>query len=548
MILAILIILGVVFQTPAMIRTGALGSSGIPYFGPLARDGVWHEALVNQLKLGIPPENPGFAGQALTNYHYFYDLVVAGLSLFAKVSASALIYQFLPIVFSLLLGAGTYYLAKRLFNSKKAGIYAVFFAYFASSFGWIVSIIKKEELAGESTFWANQPVSMNLNPPYAASLILLIFGTLVLDSYIKKPKILSGLVLAVLFGLLIGFKAYAGAIVLAALFLLTLKKVFLDKSFYLVPPFLVSLAIFLTIYMGIGKNAAGLIAFQPLWLVDSMIDAGDRVGIVGLTMKRFAFLGGGKWLNYALIEIISLAIFFIGNLGTRVIGLWGLRKKFIKDDLHLFIFFLTFAALLPPLIFVQKGNPWNIVQFFYYFMFFAGLYAANAMTRFPKTLVIALILITPISSLATFRSWLYPNPPAYLPASEYQALEFLKIQPQGAVLKFPFSQSMRGKYKDPYPLSVYADNAYVSAKSSHPVFIEDAEQQIILDTDYQARLDAANRFFVEKDLSWSKDFLMEGNISYVYLPKIYSLPMAEKEYPMRKIYENDSVNIYQVNK
>ncbi len=120
------------------------------------------------------------------------------------------------------------------------------------------------------------------------------------------------------------------------------------------------------------------------------------------------------------------------------------------------------------------------------------------------------------------------------------------MQKDGVVLKHPFDPSLRGKFKDPYPLAVYADNAYVSAYSQKAVFIEDVEQQIVLGTDYKSRLEDATRFFKEKNLSWSNEFLKENNIGYVYLPKIYQLPMAEQEYMMEKIFENEEVNIYKV--
>lgn len=529
-----------------MFRSGWLYDYGVGYFGPLARDGVWHEALVGQLLGGVPPQNPGFAGQVLTNYHYFFDILVAKISQFTFFSPQFLIYRFFPIMFSILLGVGTYKLANILFKDKKTSLWAVFFAYFASSFGWVVGLIKHQPFAGESAFWANQPVSMNLNPPYAISLVIIIFSVILLDLYLKKPDFLKGLILSIAFGVLVGFKAYAGAICLSALFVLTLKKIFFDKNFSLLPVLIFSAGIFAMIYLSISRWAAGLVGFQPLWLIDTMIDAGDRVGIPNFTARRFAYLGGHKWFHYGVIEVISLSIFFVGNLGTRIIGLWGLRKNFFKEDLHIFIFFLMIVSIVPTLLFVQKGNAWNVIQFFYYFLYFAGLYAANSIKKFPVFFTVAIVLITPISSVATFRSWFYPNPPAYLSGMEYTALKYLSTQADGTVLKHPFDRDLRGKFKDPFPLSVYADNSYVSAHSGKSVYIEDVEQQIILNTDYEARIKNADRFFVEKDLNWSSLFLKDNNIRYIYLPKIYPLPMAEEEYPMIKIFENDTVNIYKV--
>ena len=469
-ILTVLTILGVIFQGVSMFRSGWLYNYGVGYFGPLARDGVWHEALVGQLSKGVPPQNPGFAGQLLYNYHYLYDLLVSLIHNLG-ISTNFLVYRFFPVVFSILLGIGTYKLVNLLFKDKKVALLAVFFAYFASSFGWVVNLIKGQQIGGESAFWANQPVSMNLNPPYAISLVIIIFSVILLDLYLKKPDFLKGLILSIAFGVLVGFKAYAGAICLSALFVLTLKKIFFDKNFSLLPVFIFSAGIF---------------------------------------------------------------------------GFWGLRKNYFKEDLHIFIFSLMAISIIPTLIFVQKGNPWNVIQFFYYFLFFSGLYAANALKKSSISLVVLVLLITPISSAATFRSWLYPQPPAYLPVSEYTALKYLSTQTDGIVLKHPFDRDLRGKFKDPYPLSVYADNSYVSAYSGKSVYIEDVEQQIILNTDYESRIKNADRFFDEKDLKWSSKFLKDNNIRYIYLPKIYQLPMAEEEYPMIKIFENDTVNIYKV--
>ena len=112
--LPVLIILGTIFQGVAMFRSGIMYDFGIGYWGPLARDGVWHEALVGQLNRGIPPGNPGFAGQLLTNYHYFYDLLVSAVHSLG-VPSNFLIYRFFPVIFSILFGIGTYKLANVLF-------------------------------------------------------------------------------------------------------------------------------------------------------------------------------------------------------------------------------------------------------------------------------------------------------------------------------------------------------------------------------------------------------------------------------------------------
>jgi hypothetical protein len=543
--LFVLIILGIIFQGVIMFRSGMMYDFGVGYWGPLARDGVWHEALVGQLIKSVPPGNPGLSGTLLVNYHYFYDLLVSLISN-VGVPTNHLIYRVFPVIFSILLGIGTYKLSWALFKDKKVSLLSVFFAYFASSFGWIVNLIKSEQIGGESAFWANQPVSMNLNPPFAISLVIIIFTILLTKSYIEKPKLLKASLIILLAGTLIGFKVYAGAILLGGLFVLSLKRIIFEKDFKLIIISVLSLLISIGILAPQSKASIGLIEFKPFWLIDTMIDAGDRVGIPNFTARRFAYLAENKWFHLIVLQTICLILFFIGNLGTRIIGIFGLEKKQLRNDLFILIFSMMFFSFLPPLLFIQKGNAWNIVQFFYYFLYFSSLFAAYSLRKAPLVLTILIVLITPISSAATFRSWLYPNPPAYLSVSEHEALEYLSKQDNGIVLKHPFDGEMRGKFKDPFPLHAYADNTYVSAYSGKSVFIEDVEQQIVLNTDYKGRLTETNRFFIEKDLSWSNKFLRSNNISFIYLPKVYPLPRAEVEYPLKKIFENEEVNIYKV--
>lgn len=554
MVLALLIILGSLFQSLALFRTVIAYRLGIGYWGPLARDGVWHEALVGQLTKALPPLNPGLAGVELKNYHYFYDLLVAESVNLTGISTRFFIYVFYPILFSLLLGVGTYLLANKLFKDKLTSIVAVFLVYFASSFGWIVELIKTGSAwGGESAFWANQPVSMNLNPPFAISLVFVIFISLLLFSYIQNPKKLTGFFLILLSGVLIGFKAYAGVLVLGGLLGLTLKRALVNKNLTLVPIFAFSFFLSLLIYLPQNSGSYGLFKVQPFWLVDTMIDAGDRVGIANFTARRFAYLGAKKWLHYGILQTLTVTIFLVGNLGTRLVGLAGIQKKQIRSDTVLFILLMALGAIVLPLVFIQKGNAWNIVQFFYYFLYFASLWAASGAVRiyrlFPRfgwLWLVFFILITPISSLSTFRSSLYPNPPAYLPFKEYEALAFLAKQPGGVVLKHPYDNELRLSFKDPFPLALYADNAYVSAYSQKQVFIEDVEQQLILGTDYEERLAMVNQFFEAEDVNWSNSFLQKENIDYLYLPKLYFLPRAEEEYTMKKIFENEEVNIYKV--
>ncbi len=552
-----IILLGTVFQNNTTFRSGTIYDFGVGYWGPLARDGVWHEALTNELVAKFPPDNPGLSSERLVNYHYLYNLLVAETHKFSGISIPDLIYRLYPILFSILLGIGTYVLSIKLFKKRVVSLFAVFFAYFGSSFGWIVEYIRSGALGGESTFWANQPVSFNLNPPFAVSLVLLIsLAYLFLQLKFKRKGIYLSFIM--IGSLLIGFKVYAGLIFIGALAAISLEALIFKKRLLYLKLLIVILPLTFLIFALQSPFAGGLIEFRPFWFVDSMMDFGDRVGWLRISMARDAYFEEDRWIKYLSVESLSFAIFVIGNMGTRIIGLipalgiWW--KSLFKLNGFCLIFWMSLIAFALPLIFVQKGNPWNTIQFFYYFLYFSALFAGYSLyvisKKLPRNLglicVVFILLVTPISSVGTFRSGFNPTPPASISGYEYEALKFLSNQKRGAVLTYPYKAGLREKFDEPFPLWAYSPSTYVSAVSGQPVFLEDIEQQTILQYDFKSRENQSVKFFTEADIAWSTRFLYGNAIEYVYIPEFFKLPKEEEAYPMIKIFENSEADLYRV--
>lgn len=556
--LILLIILGTFFQSLIVARSGFIYDFGVGFWGPTGHDGIWHQALIAQLVSQVPPQNPGFSGTALSNYHYFYDLLVAKTYILSQVPVTDLLYRFYPILFSVLLGFGTYLFLKNILNSKIAILISLYFVYFGGSFGWIVDVIKRKEIGGESAFWVNQPVSMNLNPPFAISLILLISALLIFMHLIKTRNLIASLLLILVAGTLVEFKVYAGIILLGGLFIIAFQQAALTKSLYLFKTLLGSLALSILLFFPQLKSASGLLVFSPFWFIHTMIDFSDRVGWERLTLGREAYIQRKDWFKFLLAEGLGLLLFIVGNLGTRFLALFlvfNFFKKKLWQSLELsLVFWMGIISLGIPILFIQKGNSWNSIQFFYYTLYFVSLFTGFVLVSLWKKLprflglpIIALILIlTPISSLTSFRSGFYQKPPTVLTAGELEALSFLQKQPLGVVLTYPFDKDLRGRLEDPYPLFAYETTSYVSAYSFKPSYLEDEIQQEILQNDFKKRLVASKNFFSGKDTLWSKKFLKDYNINYIYLPKIYQTSLNTSELNLKQIYGNKEVDIYQV--
>ncbi len=551
--LSVIILLGSIFQGLTSFKSGWVYGFGIGFWGPTGHDGIWHQALINQLMVQVPPNNPGFSGFVLSNYHYFFDLLVAVTAKITQIPVLDLLYRFYPILFSALLGLGSYQLGMRLFKNRAIALIGLFFVYFGGSFGFIAQLIKTQELGGESAFWMNQPVSMNLNPPFAISLILIIAVLLLLEQIKQKQSLFGMIALTLVIGLLIEFKVYAALLVFIALGFLSIKDLF-KRSFKYLSLLVVSLAISLIVFLPQKSTGSDLLIWYPFWFINAMIDNPDRVGWVKLTQARLAYFQRGEYPKFILVELLSMFIYIVGNLGTRIISILVVLKnikKIFNNDLNLFIFIFTTASFLIPIFLLQKGNLWNTIQFSYYGLYFAGLFAAPAIYFLAKRLwrplavvIIALILITtPLSSFATFRSGFYPSPPSRLTFGELEALSFLKEKPHGIVLTYPYKRYMQIK-EGPYPLFVYESTAYVSAFSGKPTFLEDEIQQEILQMDYQKRYVQELDFFKVQDKK-ALSFLEENHIRYIYLLKAYNQQLSIDSIGFKTIFENDDVVIYE---
>jgi len=540
-----LIFLGTLSWSLVMVKSGILHDYGLGFWGPNGHDGIWHLALINQLK-NFTLKNPIFSGTQLTNYHFGFDLMVAFLSRLTTISPVTLYFQILPLIMAILIGVLTYKLVDRWVESKKSAWWAVFFVYFGGSWGWLLG-------KGESSFWANQSISSLINPPYALSLIILLIGLIKLLDFFKNPNKKNLITCSILFGILIQIKVYAGIITIGALGCLSLFTLIYNRSKFkeIIYLFLGSLFVSLVLFLPFNLKASSLLVFSPLWFPRTMISFSDRIGWFKLENARIAYLNSGKWLKWILAEGLALFIFIFGNLGTRMVGffyggLLGKTKKKISQT-EIFLFSALMFSLVIPLLFIQKGNPWNTIQFFYYFQFFMAIFTGVVIGKVKTVFGIILIFLTLPTSIITLKNNYLPSrPPARISVEELEALDFLKKEPSGNVLPYPFNPDWRLLFSEPKPLYAYETTAYISAFSGKNIFLEDEMNLEITGFDWQTRKKQSLDFFTTSDRLWAKQFLTENKIKYIYLVKGQKMNLGLNDIEAEKIFENGEVTIFAV--
>lgn len=540
------IIIGSASWLLTQVKSGLSFNYGLGFWGPNGHDAIWHLSLISQLQKNVPPQNPIFAGESLTNYHYFFDLMVAKSASLLNIDTVELLFRLFPLLISILSGLLIFKLTEKIFKSFPAAVFSVFFLYFGGSFGWIVTYFRDRSFGGETMFWAQQSVSTLLNPPFAISVVIFLAGLLLFYQIKESEKIKWGFLFALtlLWGSLIEFKVYAGVLTLAALLLYSIQRLVFNKEvknfFIFLPVLILSLAVFLPNNLG----STSLIEVKPFWLIESMITATDRLGWNRLTLT----LQSGIWYKLVYGYGLGVLIFLIGNLGSRILSLASIKEFFQ----HSFLAYFLILSIILPLIFIQKGTAWNIVQFFYYGLLilniFAGAGLLNIFRKLPKLIgfgfVILAVLLTIPTSLGTFQHYLPERPPAKVSMKELEALNFLKAQPDGEVLTLPYEEKIRDRFNAPRPLAVYTSTAYVSAFSGKPVFFEDIVNLEILGIDYKGRLNTVRDFMKIKDRS--SKILKTDNIEYVYIPKLFNFQLDEGSAGVKTIFENEEVKVYQV--
>ena len=118
-------------------------------------------------------------------------------------------------------------------------------------------------------------------------------------------KLVKYIALVLIFGTLISFKVYAGLLALAGFGLLTIYRLVLKKDWQLLLLFISSLALSLVLFLPANSGGSTLVAWSPLWLVDSMIDFPDRLGWQRLALARQAYFFTGNIFKLVGAEVIG---------------------------------------------------------------------------------------------------------------------------------------------------------------------------------------------------------------------------------------------------
>jgi hypothetical protein len=291
-----------------------------------------------------------------------------------------------------------------------------------------------------------------------------------------------------------------------------------------------------------------------------MLGLSDRVGWDRFYSAMTNYRAAGIWFKAIPAYLVAFLIFCFGNLGTRavkallVLG-WAKRPKSLEWQ-EVFFLVVILTGLGIPMFFLQKGTPWNTIQFVYYSLFVSGILAGVLLGELlqkigsQKALVLGsvVVLLTIPTTIGTLGHYLPQRPPAMVSGQELEALQFLEKQPTGVVLTYPFDSALAkaAEANPPRPLYLYESTAYVSALSGKSVFLEDQVNLDITGYDWKTRRDEVEGFLQSSDLKLVRNYPRQRNIAYVYWLKGQRAVVGEGQIGMERIFENGLVEIYRI--
>ena len=554
-----LIILGTVLWSITMVKSGWGYPYGLGFWGPNGHDGIWHISLINNLAQGSL-EMPVFAGEQLKNYHIGFDLLLAVLHRLTFIPTHILYFQIVPPILALLIGVLSYKFVHLWTKSKGAAFWSTFFVYFGGSWGPIVTFLRDKNFGGESMFWAQQSISTLINPPFAASLILLLLGCIVLLRFNDKPTAKRLIVLSLIFGGLTQIKVYGGILVLGSLAWLSVYQIIKEQKAHFLKVFLGSALISTLLFLPLNQRSSTLLVWQPFWFLETMMAVSDRVSWPRFYEAMINYKAAGIWYKAIPAYFVGFVIFWVGNMGTRTVKEFLIFRwifNFFKmTNIEMFLGGIMTTGLVLAMTFVQKGTPWNTIQFVYYSLFFSGIVAGIAFQQFIEKkaksvrgiLIVALLILTLPTTYSTLKHYVPTRPPAKVSGEEQEALKFLSKQERGTVLTYPYDSiaAERAQANPPRPLYLYESTAYVSAFSKKPVYLEDEVNLNITDYPWRERRQIMENWYATLDEQEGYSFLRDNKIRYVYWVKPQRARLGETQLGISRIFENKEVDIYQV--
>lgn len=542
-ILLVIFTLGILGQVPKFWVAGNIASDGIHMFAAAGDDALWHTALTSQLVRRFPPFEPGLVDVVVRNYHYWSNLVTAELIRIFHLPILQAQFQYVYLLMSFLLGGVAYTLAKKLNFSSYAVVLLVYLQYFSSDILYLFTFITRRVF--DFTIGPLEGgVEFLENPPRAFSIVVALCGVLFLKLWLGDKKVRTGIITAILFGSIIGFKVNTAIPVYAGIAILSLFLV-VKREFRILLILILTGGLALFVYLPVNVASGGLL-FTPFWITRDFAVHPD-LHLSNFELARQTYLFHSNWLQALRMDITMMFLFLLAQFGIKNIG-WFLAKGLLKQlglPFYIFLYVSMISGVVLGTFFYQKSGGGNIFNFF---LASSLLLSIPAVFILGKLLNISLqirIIFVILLLTVTIPRWMYRNQSflyyfkqtsPIIHIDELKAMDSIRsnTSPKEVILVFN-----DGNWDSEYPyVGVFTQrDMYLSGQGilkSHGIY------------EYKDREWVKKIILTSNNADQVKNLLKKNSIDILYFYGKPTLGKGLKEINLMKIFENDRITTYRV--
>lgn len=544
-ILFVIFAVGIFGQTQAFFIAGQILSDGIRIFSSASDDAFWHLGLTAEIVRRIPPVEPGLSGVLVHNYHYWGNIAIGELVRVFHLPLLPTQFQYMYIFVSFLLGGIAYTLGKSLRFSPVGVVLFVYFQYFASDIIYLITIFTSHVFVFNVHPLEDGTMFLE-NPPRAFAIVVALGGVIFLAQWLRDKRFMTGFLLSLLFGSLIGFKVHTGIPVIGGLGMLSLYFLIKRQWRMLIIP-IITVCISIAIYLPVNRHA-GLPFIAPFEM-SRTFSAQTNLFLSHFELARRIYEDHHNFFGELRIDIIMFIIFLIAQFGIRNVGFILLPStiKHLGISLSVFFYSCIGVAIIAGTFFYQSVAGADIFNFYLTASLFLSILAVlNVSNWFDKRGKIIKIFCILLLLVITIPRWVYktnlgfqwyfiPGKPV-ISTQELQAMEFISkhTDAKDVVLVFNYGQwdSMFSYVSTFTKRDMYLSGQVILGRHGIPV---------------KDRAEVVKRIENSDNSNEVRTLINKNNIRILYF---YGKPVLSKglaKLPMKIIFQNNSNTVYRVN-
>lgn len=410
------------------------------------RDGIWFMAVAATAFKTFPFQLPVFSGAPLLGYYYFPALIVYLISLIG-IPIFVFCDKISPIIYLLSMTVVLITLGRKIKDDPWFIFFILFFTLLGIPLTIAPAFIHIRPIANHLLINTFQATNIFDSQPTAYSLVLLFAGFILLLK--KKRNTKEHIIISILLFFLFGTKFYTAFLLLSIVSLFEVINVIQKKQkvkdgfFHLGLYVFFSIAsIFIFLDPIHSVKGAPLFIFSPFATVHHLIEDPSLFTIKNMILARYYLYEKGMSPRLLGIELFSTFLFVLFYFGIRIIGFVYLAKQYVlkkASTLEIAAGISICLSILISILFIQRGDWYNPIQFAVSASYLLSIYAALFCYEtfkwnkwiFYGFFVIVFVCVIP-SNLMNF-GYLQSVSRQVIPYGEVDALTFLKGQKEGPV-------------------------------------------------------------------------------------------------------------------